>query len=708
MWTVPLPSAVAGSAAASAYALTLFIFARTGGLTLYLGSACLPPVSPDTVRAPSFREPILNDENAVVGALAGRCAVVQAPAAADEPEPSSNPPAAESCAEAADDAERQLLSRLLDLTAALTSHAAAPPLPPAHPPAPPPLPLSPTSPAHRSDAENRRRNADRRPGEVDSASLGSPRVPVAGFAFEPRCGPVEWGRVAACNVARVRRSGDLHTLRTFLPEVAVGAAGSADLDVAPGHARAFELAQLSTQYLLHCGEVLKTHHAAMEAAVDGLRRERAANAAALAERRRAARAARREARALSHDAAALAAMLRAHNPALAARVVLRADGALRLRRRVEEDGGDAAEDSAERASLLRGGGSAGGDSGGDGGGGGGGRGDLPAHVLRWRREQRERELHAPRKESASASRSPSGSGHAARRGLHERSGDAEQRRATAVTAGLLSRDDDWRGGAPAEGGSGGAADVKLTTRMGARSGRSSNSSSSSTGGEVGGSSRRAGEKRFDAARGAPAGGGGGFAAAPDVTDASEQRATGLTQALGERVAARAPQLGGARQSGDHGIHDMNIRVGAAPPLEQTAIAALPEQQSMQPRPLASKRSSSGGSSSSGSSAASNPAARNGGRAASDSIGAAAAAAAPLPAARRVSAAAAGEERIYTAERAWGSPVHATAARDSVLMSGVQEAAATAARLGLDDLPPSAPDGYLDVDILSLSSGELGV
>ncbi|KAG5183486.1 hypothetical protein JKP88DRAFT_255781 [Tribonema minus] len=188
------------------------------------------------------------------------------------------------------------------------------------------------------------------------------------------------------------------------------------------------------------------------------------------------------------------------------------------------------------ARVTAGGGSAGGDSGGDGGGGGRLRGSA-------------RELHALRKESAS--QLPLGSSRAALRGRHAQSGEGQQRRTAAVTAGLLSRDADWRGGAQAPAGSSSAAEIKSTASIGARSGHNS-SNRSSAGGEVGGSSHSDGEKCFDAARGVHAVGGDGFAAAPVV---------------------RTPQLGGSRLSGDRGVHDdISMGVGAAPLLEQTATA----------------------------------------------------------------------------------------------------------------------------------------
>jgi hypothetical protein len=38
------------------------------------------------------------------------------------------------------------------------------------------------------------------------------RIAVTGFSFEPRCGAVNWRRVAACNSGRIHRDGDLHAV----------------------------------------------------------------------------------------------------------------------------------------------------------------------------------------------------------------------------------------------------------------------------------------------------------------------------------------------------------------------------------------------------------------------------------------------------------------------------------------------------------------
>lgn len=70
--------------------------------------------------------------------------------------------------------------------------------------------------------------------------------------FEPTTGSVAWQRVAAVNVSKVEREGDLRTLKQFLAEVAVGRVDMEDIDANPGLKNAFRLAQLQTQYVVHC------------------------------------------------------------------------------------------------------------------------------------------------------------------------------------------------------------------------------------------------------------------------------------------------------------------------------------------------------------------------------------------------------------------------------------------------------------------------
>lgn len=73
--------------------------------------------------------------------------------------------------------------------------------------------------------------------------------------FEPTTGCVEWHQIAAANVSKIERDGDLQTLKQFLPEIAVGRVDEDDVDANIGLAKAFRLAQLQTQYVLHCQQV---------------------------------------------------------------------------------------------------------------------------------------------------------------------------------------------------------------------------------------------------------------------------------------------------------------------------------------------------------------------------------------------------------------------------------------------------------------------
>lgn len=73
--------------------------------------------------------------------------------------------------------------------------------------------------------------------------------------FEPTTGSVNWGRVAAVNVSKLERKGDLQTLKQFLPDVAVGKIDGDDIDASPGLINAFRLAQLQAQYVLSCHQV---------------------------------------------------------------------------------------------------------------------------------------------------------------------------------------------------------------------------------------------------------------------------------------------------------------------------------------------------------------------------------------------------------------------------------------------------------------------
>lgn len=68
-----------------------------------------------------------------------------------------------------------------------------------------------------------------------------------------------WPRIAAANVAKLEREGDMQSLRQFLPDVAVGRVDEDDIDANPGLLNAFRMAQLQTQYLLHCRQVIPSN-----------------------------------------------------------------------------------------------------------------------------------------------------------------------------------------------------------------------------------------------------------------------------------------------------------------------------------------------------------------------------------------------------------------------------------------------------------------
>lgn len=73
--------------------------------------------------------------------------------------------------------------------------------------------------------------------------------------FEPTTGSVAWHRIAAVNASKVERDGDLQSLKQFIADIAVGQVDEDDIDANPGLIKAFRLAQLQVQYVLHCQQV---------------------------------------------------------------------------------------------------------------------------------------------------------------------------------------------------------------------------------------------------------------------------------------------------------------------------------------------------------------------------------------------------------------------------------------------------------------------
>lgn len=82
------------------------------------------------------------------------------------------------------------------------------------------------------------------------------RIVAGRVRFEPTTGTMEWHRIAAVNVSKLEREGDLQTLKQFLPDIAVGNVDEHDGDASPGLVNAFRLAQLQAQYVLHCQQVI--------------------------------------------------------------------------------------------------------------------------------------------------------------------------------------------------------------------------------------------------------------------------------------------------------------------------------------------------------------------------------------------------------------------------------------------------------------------
>ena len=72
-------------------------------------------------------------------------------------------------------------------------------------------------------------------------------------------GRIKWRRIASTDVERLRRQGDAPAVLAFMPDVAYGDAGERiDLDLDPALANAFGLQQYAAQYLLGCGDKLKS------------------------------------------------------------------------------------------------------------------------------------------------------------------------------------------------------------------------------------------------------------------------------------------------------------------------------------------------------------------------------------------------------------------------------------------------------------------
>eukprot|EP00903_Cladosiphon_okamuranus_P020682 g18991.t1 len=161
----------------------------------------------------------------------------------------------------------------------------------------------------------------------------SPRFPTAGFKFEPTTGNVEWQRIASVNVSKVEREGDLQTLRQFLPDVAVGMVDEDDFDANPGLVNAFRLAQLQTQYVLHCSQLLQRQCDRLETAVASMELETKGNSQGSTALKSRARLLRKERRKQDKIIVGYAAMLRTHNPGLSSKVFLDKNGRLKVHKK---------------------------------------------------------------------------------------------------------------------------------------------------------------------------------------------------------------------------------------------------------------------------------------------------------------------------------------------------------------------------------------
>ncbi|CAM9726830.1 unnamed protein product, partial [Sphacelaria rigidula] len=148
--------------------------------------------------------------------------------------------------------------------------------------------------------------------------------------FEPSTGALSWPRIAAANVTKIEREGDLQSLRQFLPDVAVGRVDAEDVDTHPGLLKAFRLAQLQAQYLLHCQQVLERQRDELQESVSNMELEVAGCRQTTRAIKSQASLLKTESRKQNKVISGYAAMLRRHNPGLAAKVRLDEQGRLTI------------------------------------------------------------------------------------------------------------------------------------------------------------------------------------------------------------------------------------------------------------------------------------------------------------------------------------------------------------------------------------------
>jgi hypothetical protein len=205
-WEVP---------AAPSSKATFYLFTGSAQVVSFVGSVTLTTTS--LALKAAFTEDVTL-EGVQIGTIAGSVMFIPV-----LPEPPAAAAAVEHAVQTDDDAQKQqqqiaheaLLSRLLDLTSAMNAATAR--TPSAHPTvhvqaaAVAALELEEGEvqavASARQQAVNTAAAAAHEQQEADDV-----RIAMAGFSFEPRCGAVNWGRVAACNSGRIQRDGDLHAV----------------------------------------------------------------------------------------------------------------------------------------------------------------------------------------------------------------------------------------------------------------------------------------------------------------------------------------------------------------------------------------------------------------------------------------------------------------------------------------------------------------
>jgi hypothetical protein len=192
---------------------TIYVFKGSAEAVSFVGSVTL-----DATSKAAFTE-VVTLKGAQVGTIAG--SMMLNPAL---PEPVVLAAVEEHAVQTDDDAQKQqqtaheaLLSRLLDLTAAMNAATArTQSAPTVH------VQAARTAAAATSELEEGevQAAASARQHAVSKAAAAAceqqeaddVRIAVAGFSFEPRCGAVNWRRVVACNSGRIQRDGDLHAV----------------------------------------------------------------------------------------------------------------------------------------------------------------------------------------------------------------------------------------------------------------------------------------------------------------------------------------------------------------------------------------------------------------------------------------------------------------------------------------------------------------